>query len=43
VAALEKIYDEIQTEPQVVKEAPHNQPVKRIDEVSAARNPNLRW
>ncbi len=43
VAAMEKIYDEIQTEPQVVKEAPHNQPVKRIDEVSAARNPNLRW
>ena len=43
VAAMEKIYDEIQTDPQVVKDAPHNQPVKRIDEVSAARNPNLRW
>ncbi len=43
VAAMERIYDEIQTQPQVVKEAPHNQPVKRIDEVSAARNPNLRW
>ena len=43
VSAMEKIYEEIQTDPQVVKEAPHTQPVKRIDEVSAARNPNLRW
>ena len=43
VAAMERIYDEIQTDPQVVKDAPHSQPVKRIDEVSAARQPNLRW
>ena len=43
VAALEKIYDEIQTTPEVVKAAPHGQPVERIDEVSAARQPNLRW
>ncbi len=43
VAAMERIYEEIQTQPQVVKDAPHNQPVGRIDEVSAARNPNLRW
>jgi len=43
VAALEKIYDEIQTTPEVVKAAPHGQCVERIDEVSAARQPNLRW
>lgn len=43
VAAMEQIYEEIQTDSQAVKEAPHEQPVKRIDEVSAARNPNLRW
>jgi glycine dehydrogenase subunit 2 len=43
VAAMERIYSEIQTDPQIVKDAPHHQPVKRIDEVSAARNPNLRW
>ena len=43
VAAMERIYDEIQADPQVVKDAPHSQPVKRIDEVSAARQPNLRW
>ena len=43
VAAMEQIYEEIRTNPHVVKEAPHSQPVKRIDEVSAARQPNLRW
>ena len=40
VAALEKIYDEIFSNPQVVHDAPHTQTVSRIDEVSA---PNLKW
>lgn len=43
ISAMEKIYEEIHTQAQVVKEAPHTQPVRRIDEVSAARQPNLRW
>ena len=43
VEALEKIYDEIFTTAQLVHDAPHNQTVSRIDEVSAARQPNLRW
>lgn len=43
VGALEKIYDEIFASPQLVHDAPHTQPVSRIDEVAAARNPNLRW
>ena len=43
IAAMEKIFAEITENPQVVTAAPHNQPVKRIDEVSAARQPNLRW
>ena len=43
VAVMEKIYNEIQTEPQTVHDAPHTQSVCRIDEVSAARNPNLKW
>ena len=43
IAAMEAIYHEIQTEPQTVKDAPHTQCVVRIDEVSAAREPNLRW
>ena len=43
INAMERIYEEICTNAQVVKEAPHTQPVCRIDEVSAARQPNLRW
>lgn len=43
VTALEKIYNEAQTSPELLHNAPHTQPVARIDEVSAARNPNLRW
>ena len=43
VAVMERIYGEIKTDPELVKAAPHNQPVKRIDEVSAAREPNLHW
>lgn len=43
ISAMEKIYAEIQSEPQTVKDAPHGQCVSRIDEVSAAREPNLRW
>ncbi len=43
IGALEKIYDEIFANPQQVHDAPHTQPVSRIDEVSAARQPNLRW
>ena len=43
VSVMERIYQEIQEDPQTVKSAPHNQCVVRIDEVSAARNPNLRW
>lgn len=43
VAALEAIYREIKETPQLVKDAPHSQCVQRIDEVSAAREPNLRW
>ena len=41
--ALQVIFAEAQQEPQLVKEAPHNQPVCRIDEVGAARQPNLHW
>lgn len=43
ISAMEKIYAEIQSAPQTVKDAPHGQCVSRIDEVSAAREPNLRW
>lgn len=43
VKALEKIVQEINENSDLVKGAPHTTPVKRLDEVGAARNPDLRW
>jgi len=43
IAAMAQIVREIETDPAVVKEAPHNAPVGRLDEVRAARQPDLRW
>ncbi len=43
VEAMLQIAREAEETPEVVKEAPHNTPVSRVDEVSAARHPNLRW
>ena len=40
---LRNIAEEIKENPQVVKGAPYTTPVGRLDEVSAARKPNLRW
>ncbi|MGQ0638373.1 MAG: aminomethyl-transferring glycine dehydrogenase subunit GcvPB [Nitrososphaerota archaeon] len=41
--ALKNIAEEIKENPQVAKEAPYTTPVGRLDEVTAARKPNLRW
>ena len=41
--ALIEIAGEAAADPQVVHDAPHDTPVRRLDEVAAARNPNLRW
>lgn len=38
-----RIAREAAEKPDVVTEAPHNTPVSRLDEVTAARHPNLRW
>lgn len=43
IAAMIKIYEEAQANPDMLRRAPQNCPVKRIDEVSAAREPNLHW
>ena len=37
VAALEKIVAEAHADPEIVKSAPHDMPVRRLDEVKAAR------
>ena len=38
---LAKINDEIKTNPEFVRSAPHNTPVAKIDEAMAARKLNL--
>jgi glycine dehydrogenase subunit 2 len=42
-AALRSIRDEALTDPEVLHEAPHTAPVRRLDEVRAARQPIFRW
>ncbi len=41
--ALIDIAREARTEPDLVTGAPHDAPVRRLDEATAARQPNLRW
>jgi glycine dehydrogenase subunit 2 len=41
--AMLAIAREAQDDPEIVKTAPHSTPVKRLDEVRAARQPDLRW
>ena len=43
IAAVGQIVEEIARDPEVVKTAPHNAPVGRLDEVRAARQLDLRW
>ncbi len=41
--ALLEIAREAETDPELVTGAPHTAPVRRLDEATAARQPNLRW
>ncbi len=43
ISAMARIKEEAETTPDIVKSAPHNTPVARLDEVQAARHPRLRW
>ena len=43
VSALEQILREAREEPSLLTEAPHSLPVKRLDDVRAARQLDLRW
>ncbi len=43
IEAMRKIAQEIEENPEVVKTAPHSTPVKRCDEVLAARRLKVRW
>jgi glycine dehydrogenase subunit 2 len=43
VAAMREIARECEEDPEMVLKAPHTTPVRRVDEVGAARNLILRW
>jgi glycine dehydrogenase subunit 2 len=43
VDALRAIHAEAQADPERVRTAPHDLPVKRLDELAAARAPNVAW
>ena len=43
IDAMISIAREIETDPQMVKNAPHNTRTSRVDETTAARKPVLRW
>src|SRR5689334_9278379 len=41
--AMLAIADEARTDPELVKSAPHQTALRRLDETAAARKPRLRW
>jgi glycine dehydrogenase subunit 2 len=43
VAAMRQIHDEALNQPELVRTAPHTLNLGRVDEVTAARHPILRW
>ena len=43
VAAMKEILEEANTQPDLVKAAPHTTPVRRLDDVKAARELDLAW
>ena len=43
IAVMRQIDDEVKSDPEFVRNAPHTTEYKRLDEVSANRNVNLRW
>jgi glycine dehydrogenase subunit 2 len=43
VEAMIRIAEEARENPDILHEAPHVTPVRRLDEVTAARRPNIRY
>ena len=43
VAAMKEILDEALSRPDLVRSAPHATPVRRLDDVKAARELDLKW
>lgn len=43
ITAMKEILNEIEQQPDVVKEAPHTMPLRKLDDVKAARELDLTW
>ncbi|KAF0133519.1 MAG: gcvPB [Candidatus Saganbacteria bacterium] len=43
ISAMISIAKECETNPEIIKSAPHNTPVRRLDEAKAARDPDLKY
>ena len=43
IDAMKEIAEEVENNPEILHTAPHNTPIRRLDEVRAARQPDLRW
>lgn len=43
IGAMKMIAEEARTNPQLLKDAPHNTPVRRIDETGAVKNLQVKW
>lgn len=43
VDTMRKIAEEAESNPELLKDAPHDTPIRRVDEATAARSPILRW
>jgi glycine dehydrogenase subunit 2 len=43
IAAMKKIAEEIEKTPELVKSAPNNTPIGRLDDVKAVKEPKLKW
>jgi len=43
IDVMKEIAREADENPEILHTAPHNTPVRRLDEVMAARKPDLRW
>ncbi|NIO39597.1 MAG: aminotransferase class V-fold PLP-dependent enzyme, partial [Burkholderiales bacterium] len=42
-AAMKEVLDEARSDPELLKQAPHTMPVRRLDDVQAARHLDLKW
>ena len=43
IEVMKKVADEAKNDPELVKTAPHNTPVRRLDDVKAVKDPHLTY